>query len=283
MASYKIANIKYLRDLGWEIADTYSDSFCPTYSDVADIPISGIASVTVNSTCTATSAAYSSTQLVCEDDITVTLCDAPDILLTSEVINSDKTVNLKFEFKRDVREFTVILDDGRIYGQANQCNNTDGVINAWQVGHYSDSDRDHFKEIYVSPCIREIEKIPEYSRVGVFYGAEAVTSVTLSEGLEIIGRYAFGWNTSLTSITIPSTVTYVGDDAFYNCDVLTNVICKAITPPTSEPIGSAEAPNIFRYTSGNTGFTIYVPAGSVDAYKSAYAWSMYADKIQAIP
>lgn len=278
MASYKIANIKYLRDLGWEIADTYSDSFCPTYSDIADIPISGIASVTVNSTCTATSAAYSSTQLVCEADITVTLCDAPDILLTSEVITSDKTVNLNFEFKRDVRDFTVILDDGRIYGQAHQCDNTDGVIYAYQLGYYDGSDRNRFKEIYVSPCIREIEKYPTPYYVGVFYGAENVTSVTLSEGLEIIGRYAFGWNTSLTSVTIPSTVTFVGDDAFYHCDSLTNVVCKATTPPESDGANS-----IFRRTSSNEGFTVYVPSGSVEAYKAATGWNQVADKIQAIP
>jgi len=35
--------------------------------------------------------------------------------------------------------------------------------------------------------------------------------------------------------------------------------------------------------NGSSNLVIYVPAESVDAYKSASGWSYYANQIQAIP
>ena len=49
---------------------------------------------------------------------------------------------------------------------------------------------------------------------------EKLREVVFHEGLRKIGEKAF-WNcASLSSITLPSTVTEIGDGAFYNCDDL---------------------------------------------------------------
>lgn len=105
-------------------------------------------------------------------------------------------------------------------------------------------------------------------------------SYQISEGLTTIGNTAFVNNYSLSAITLPSTVTSIGIQAFFNCSNLTTVTVLATTPPTVS------------YTQGwNTGIfdgcgnltTIYVPAASVNAYKAADGWILYADKIQAIP
>lgn len=105
-----------------------------------------------------------------------------------------------------------------------------------------------------------------------------ISSYTLSEGLVTIGKTAFVNNYNLSAITIPSTVTSVGSQAFYNCTGLTTVTINATTPPTaSATYGSG----IFNNCNNLT--TIYVPAASVNAYKAANGWSLYADKIQAIP
>jgi hypothetical protein len=42
---------------------------------------------------------------------------------------------------------------------------------------------------------------------GVFYRCSALSSVTLSENLSAVGRYAFTGCTALTTITIPDSVT----------------------------------------------------------------------------
>ena len=86
-----------------------------------------------------------------------------------------------------------------------------------------------------------------------------------------IGATAFFNCSSCTSIVIPSSVTRIGESAFQGCEGLTSITVNATVP-------SALGPDAFTRTND---CPIYVPAGSVDAYKSA--WSEYADRIQAIP
>lgn len=85
-----------------------------------------------------------------------------------------------------------------------------------------------------------------------------------------IGNSAFYGCTSLKSITIPEGVTEIGQSAFYVCTSLTSVYCKAITPPS---LGG------YVFYGNHSDRKIYVPTGSVDAYKSATRWSEYADAI----
>ena len=112
-----------------------------------------------------------------------------------------------------------------------------------------------------------------------FVGCSALTSVgTVGSGasLEIpnnvttIGDSVFKNCTGLTSVTIPNGVTSIGDNAFYDCSGLTSITFEATTPPT---LGSS----VF-----GSNYPIYVPAESVEAYKTAQNWSTYADRIFAI-
>ncbi|MBR5454439.1 MAG: leucine-rich repeat protein, partial [Rikenellaceae bacterium] len=81
---------------------------------------------------------------------------------------------------------------------------------------------------------------------------------------------AFYYCERLIGITIPENVTMIGAWAFVSCSALSNVYCKAINPPT---LGSKA------FNGNASGRKIYVPAESVDAYKSAEGWSDYADDI----
>jgi len=59
-----------------------------------------------------------------------------------------------------------------------------------------------------------------------FYKCTSLSSIAFDEGsqLQTIGQSAFGYCTSLTSFTIPSTVTSIGDYAFNNCTHLLNLM-----------------------------------------------------------
>lgn len=59
-------------------------------------------------------------------------------------------------------------------------------------------------------------------RLGVssFWGCEALESVTLAEGLQEIGNYAFSRCTNLKSIVVPNSVQTLGDEAFWGCSSL---------------------------------------------------------------
>lgn len=108
-----------------------------------------------------------------------------------------------------------------------------------------------------------------------FSNCTSLTDITIPSTVTTIDNYAFNSCSSLTTITIPDSVTSIGNSAFNYCNKLTSITILATTPPT---LGS----DAFGYSSNKVN-TIYVPAESVDAYKSATNWNKYASKIQAIP
>ena len=101
-----------------------------------------------------------------------------------------------------------------------------------------------------------------------------LTSVTIPDSVTSIGDSTFNGCTGLTSVTIGNSVTSIGEYAFYGCEGLTSITINATTPPT---LGFSA----FDYNA--TGRKIYVPADSVEAYKTATNWSTYAADIEAIP
>ena len=122
-----------------------------------------------------------------------------------------------------------------------------------------------------------ITKLDDYT----FLDCSALTSVgTVGSGasLEIpnnittISNNVFQNCTGLTSVTIPNSVTSIGTYVFGGCTGLTSVTVEATTPPS---LGK----DVFENTNN---CPIYVPAESVDAYKTATNWSTYADRIQPI-
>jgi len=58
---------------------------------------------------------------------------------------------------------------------------------------------------------------------GAFYGCYYLNSITLSEGLQTIGNYAFA-KCVLNTLDIPETVTTIGYSAFSHCTALKSVV-----------------------------------------------------------
>ena len=104
------------------------------------------------------------------------------------------------------------------------------------------------------------------------FASAGVTEYTIPSSVTAIGHYAMHNSALLTTVTIPQSVQTVGDGAFNGCISLASVYCKPTTPPTG---GSA----MFDNNAANR--KIYVPAASVEAYKTAAGWSAYADAIFA--
>ena len=117
-------------------------------------------------------------------------------------------------------------------------------------------------------------------------GSSSITSYVIKEGTKIINPHfcqEMGW---VTGVTIPSTIERICNEVFFESRNLRSVVINATTPPS---IGE----HVFDYVDFNEytyeeeyrplDVTIYVPSGSVNAYKTAPGWSDYASKIQAIP
>lgn len=96
---------------------------------------------------------------------------------------------------------------------------------------------------------------------GAFLDASELQSVTLHEGLEIIGGYAFHRTGALESLVIPSTVRQIGEWALGFSDV-GEIHLKAL-PTTLTEVGSA----LFYWCSHvYNEKTLYIPKGTLDAY-----------------
>ena len=78
----------------------------------------------------------------------------------------------------------------------------------------------------------------------------------------------------MKNIILPSTIEIIDGETLYYTYNMISVTILATTPPT---LGGS---NTFNDTNN---CPIYVPAESVDAYKTATNWSRLADRIQAIP
>ena len=106
-----------------------------------------------------------------------------------------------------------------------------------------------------------------------FTYCEKIESIEIPDGVTTIKNQTFQNCFTLTDCTIGSGVTSIGNSAFLNCYALDNLTIKATNPPS---LGI----NVFNNIQNV--FTIYVPSGSVEAYKAASGWSNYASRIQAI-
>ena len=88
-----------------------------------------------------------------------------------------------------------------------------------------------------------------------------MTSLTIPSGVTSIGESAFEGCSGLTSLTIPSSVTSIGYWAFLGCSGLTSIYVYTKNIPE---LGL----NVF-FGCDAKNCTVYVPKGTYDAYKSS--------------
>ena len=163
------------------------------------------------------------------------------------------------------------------------------------------------KVIISSPLVTEI---PEQA----FMNCENLSSVTLHDGIKVIGKEAFRNDKMLTAIHLPEQLTTVGESAFYNCkftsvalpnglmtihtNAFYNCPLKSITLPasvtllgtnsfgTDGPLSSivclGSTPPVcegfpFYYTdkARNGEMKLYVPKGADTAYRNAEHWKEF--------
>ncbi len=163
--------------------------------------------------------------------------------------------------------------------------------NEWKFGEYShliysESDPNNFTDdngyIYAS-LVEEGDEESEANptvylqRVddsdvgsqGFVYIPETVTYLGYTYTVVGIGSFCFDADTDITFIDIPATVTYIESDAFNGDQNLEGIVVHCETPPTcaEDAFGNDDLSSI----------ALYVPIGSVEAYKAADVWKNFTN------
>jgi hypothetical protein len=101
----------------------------------------------------------------------------------------------------------------------------------------------------------------------------AVLEIDFPEGLTLIGHSSFVTATGIKRLSFPSTVTWIGNECFRGLTGCESITFNSITPPTLSGGG--------RWFEDTT-CDIFVPAASLEAYKTAANWENYSSQIKAI-
>ena len=133
------------------------------------------------------------------------------------------------------------------------------------VGEYAFRKRNDLLSINIGNNVRTIDSQAFKECVGT-----GMDNIILPSSVTYIGEEAFAYS-NLKSITIPDGVAFIGKEAFWGCLSLASVYCKATTPPSLDRDA---------FDNNASGRKIYVPRASVNAYKSASYWSDYKSSIE---
>ena len=123
------------------------------------------------------------------------------------------------------------------------------------------------------PTAMELPDAIDVISGGLFSGCYTLTSVKLPDNIVGIEDNAFN-ATGFTSFEIPETVQWLGMDILYDSEHLKTIYCRPTTPPAKNPNYFEDYIRICENLRA-----IYVPAQSVELYKSDSAWRMYKDII----
>ena len=108
----------------------------------------------------------------------------------------------------------------------------------------------------------------------LYLNGNLVTELTIPDSVTSIGDYTFYNCSSLTSVTIPNSVTKIRNYAFAGCTSLADIHCT----PTNPPFGGNGM-----FDNNAPDRKIYVHYEAIESYKKAALWRGYANSICAEP
>ncbi len=140
------------------------------------------------------------------------------------------------------------------------------------IPYYSNF-KDIFNSDYLPSSIKKLIISDGVTSIGYSFWKSSIVNVEIPDTVTHIDMWAFYKCKELTSVSIGNGVTNIKEAVFSGCNNLSTLTIQATMPPSFDK-------DVFEDCTSLS--SIYVPASSVAAYKSADGWSEYADYIYAI-
>ena len=127
------------------------------------------------------------------------------------------------------------------------------------IGNHAFEDNRSLKSVNIPAKVKTIETEA--------FNSCGLTELVIPEGVQTIDSYAF-FNNSLQNLTLPSTITSIGNEAFRYNNNLQSITCNAATPPTLGDDAFYGCYNIQE---------VKVPLASIAAYRKVYGWKDFSN------
>ena len=149
---------------------------------------------------------------------------------------------------------------------------SDCPLNSIYIGgniSYGTSSYSGYSPFYRNTSLRAVKITDQETEISEneFYGCTGLTTVELGDGIESIGNYAFSGCSALNSFLFGKSVTTIGEEAFSDCTAMTQLWSRAEVPPVC---GNQALDDINKWTC-----KLFVPEGSIEAYKAADQWKEF--------
>lgn len=101
-----------------------------------------------------------------------------------------------------------------------------------------------------------------------FYNCNKLTDLDIPATVKYIGEWAFYQCYALLALELPAAVTTIDETAFQKCTGIAHIKSYAATPPTAY---------LSSFSGVSYSIPLYVPEGSVQAYKDAFIWENFTN------
>lgn len=177
------------------------------------------------------------------------------LLETAKLPNGFTRIGYRaFENCRMLQEFTIPASVTEIDDSAfENCRSLSAV-------HFGGSTEEQADDPAASQCA--LQRIGNWA----FYNCHQLQELNIPEGVTEIGDAAFYGCTYLEDLVLPSSLQTIGDNCFSLCSKLGRIIVNAAVPPVIEAKTFYEV---------DRSIPVYVPKGSLEAYKADAYWSEF--------
>lgn len=177
------------------------------------------------------------------------------LLETAKLPNGFTRIGYRaFENCRMLQEFTIPASVTEIDDSAfDNCRSLNAV-------HFGGSTEEQADDPAASQCA--LQRIGNWA----FYNCHQLQELNIPEGVTEIGDAAFYGCSYLEDLVLPSSLQTIGDNCFSLCSKLERIIVNAAIPP------AIEAKTFYEV---DRSIPVYVPKGSLEAYKADTYWSEF--------